>query len=180
MGSDSTRLVVRFRPEAHEEFRAKAIPVLRGQAISLIALGFALAIPMIAAPLFVYVVERELVTWKDFLLLIVLAVLPVWVVVLGARQLRRTPSLPDVALTVTDDHVVLGPMDRMTLFGRWRPELRWGRRSTEADFVAGNGLFTQDRIKFTSRDGRKRRKQYLLLPKLDASADEILAAVRRP
>lgn len=180
MSLDSIRLEVRFRPDARDEFRAKVVPFMRRQARLSVVVGAGLGLLIIGTLALGLATSDVPMTYKEWLVTLGLLAPPACFVVVGMRKLRRTYNLPEVVLTVTDGHVVLGPMERMTLFGRWRPELRWDRRSTEAEFVAGNGIFTQDRIKFTSPDDGMNRAQYLALPKLDTTAEDILAAVRRP
>lgn len=180
MSTEPDALVVRFRSDEREEYGAKLASGLRVQARALVALGLLLALLMIAAPVFAFMVAREPVTFRDILVLAGLAIPPVWVIVFGVRKSRRTASLPDLVLTVTDDHLVLGAMEHLDLFTRSRPELRWDRRATRAKLIKGLGNVTYARIKFTLREGRRRRTQYLVMAALDTSAEEILAAMGRP
>lgn len=180
MNADSKVLVVRYSPDARAEYAAQLASGLRTQARALIALGVLLAVVMILAPVFVFVVEERPVTLREILLLAVLAVPPVGFAVLGVRKLRRKALLPDVVLAITDEHVTLGAMQHLDLFTRSRPELRWDRRATRAKLVPGLGTFTYPRMKFTLREGRRRRTQYLVMAALDTSAEDILAAMRRP
>lgn len=175
-GNDLSAVVVRYRPDARAEFTAKLTPVARKQAKATVVLGVWLALLMVGAPILAFALGGEPLSLRIALFLVLMAVLPAAVLVAGARRLRITPELPDVALTITEHEIVFGPVPPLTALSRGRPELRRARSTTQAELIRGDGPLSRDRITFTTRAHWWRRTISVALEPLDTSADEILAA----
>ena len=173
-------LVVRVLPEHLELFQNQVVPTLHKQARLNVLVGGGFAFLILAIFVLTAPTSEVEITFGRVLAFLGALVLPVWLLVLGFRRVLRVPSLAEVALTVADDHIVLGARERLTLFSRSRPEIRWDRHSTEAEFTAAKPGLTINGIKFTYYDGRKRRHEFLATDVLDTSVEEILAAVNRP
>lgn len=180
MSNDANALVVGYSPGAREHFDTKVVPHARKHAISLMVYGAVLALVMIGAMVVLVVVGEGLSTLDTILIGALLLVLPACVLGAGVRKFRRKLSLPDVVLTVTDDHLVLGRFKRIGLLSYGRPELTWDRRATQVTFLSGDGVMTHDRVKFTHGEGLRRRSHSVAVDALDTSAEEILAAMQRP
>lgn len=180
MGHDPSALIVRYSPGAREHFDTKVVPHARKHANRLMVYGAVLALVMIGAMVVLVVLGEGLTVVDTILIGALLLVLPTCVFGAGVKKFRRKLSLPDVVLTVTDDHLVLGHFKRMGLLSYGRPELTWDRRATQATFLSGDGVITHDRVKFTQGEGLKRRSHSVAVDALDTSAEEILAAMGRP
>ena len=64
MGPDSTRLVVRFRPEAREEFQTRVVPHMRRQGITTTTLASLLALVTIGAVSVLLILEDGLMVCR--------------------------------------------------------------------------------------------------------------------
>lgn len=177
--TDLSALVVRYRPDARAEFTTKLTPVVRKQAKATVVLGVWLTLMMVGGPIAAFALGGEPLSLRIAAFLGVMAVLPAVVTVAGARRLRFIPELPEVALTVTQQEIIFGPLPRLTTLGRGRPELRWPRNTTQAELIGGAGPLSRDRIRFTTRARGWRRTVNVALEPLDTSGNEVISALER-
>jgi hypothetical protein len=99
--------------------------------------------------------------------------------VLGVRQLRRQPHVPEVAVTITPVAVLFPAIDRPSaLAPRIRAE-EWTREGTRAEIFPASGLQAA-RVEFTWQDGAKRRRRSIAAGNLDVDAQVIVDALRAP
>lgn len=106
-----------------------------------------------------------------------LLVVPLVLIVLGVRQLRRRPRLPEVAVTITPNSVLFPAVERPSaLAPRLRAE-EWPREGTSVEIVRASGL-QEARVEFTRHDGGKRRRRSIAADSLDVDARVIVDALR--
>lgn len=165
--ADPAALVVRVLPEQLRLFQNKVVPMLYRQARLNVLVGGGFVFLILAIFAMTVPPSDVEITFGKVLAFLAALVLPVWLLIMGIRRMRRVPSLTEVALMVTDEHIILGARERLTLFSRSRPEIRWDRRSTKAEFTAAKPGLTMNGIKFTHHDGRKQRHEYLSTDVLD-------------
>lgn len=112
-----------------------------------------------------------------FVAVLALLTVPVLLVVLGVRQLRRQPHMPDVAVTITPDMVVFPTIERASgLFPRV-PAEEWPRNETTAEILASTSMLNTQRVQFTRFDGRKRRRRTINANTIDVAPGAIVAAL---
>lgn len=106
-----------------------------------------------------------------------LLVVPLVLIVLGVRQLRRRPRLPEVAVTITPTSVLFPAVERPSaLAPRLRAE-EWPREGTSVEIFRASGL-QKARVEFTRHDGGKRRRRSIAADSLDVDARVIEDALR--
>lgn len=106
-----------------------------------------------------------------------LLVIPLVLIVLGVRQLRRRPRLPEVAVTITPTSVLFPAIERPSaLAPRLRAE-EWPREGTSVEVFRAPGL-QKSRVEFTRHDGGKRRRRSIATDSLDVDARVIVDALR--
>lgn len=164
-------LVVRYRPAAVDEARAMLWPAIRRRAV--LALGVAIVTA-------VAIVVPTLLTADDgsgrVVLLATLA-LPATLALVAARRLRRPPSLPEVAFTLTHEHVAFEPQESTGLVPRRTPARRWDRAATTGRVATGAGAA---RLELTTTVAGRTVTRAFPVDHLDVPAATILQALRRP
>jgi hypothetical protein len=175
MTSDAT-VVVRYDEGARRTAEQTLRSLVRKQGALLlilgILLGFLVLVPVVGAATAADGVDAAFV-----LVAIAMLAVPIALVVLGARQRRRHPHMPEVAVTITPTAVLFPAIDRPSaLAPRIRAE-EWPREGTSAEIIPASGLQAA-RVEFTRRDGSKRRRRSIAAGALDVDARVIVDALR--
>lgn len=173
-----TTVVVRYREPDRTAVERTIRGLVRKQGILLVILGIVLAVlvlvPLLAAATAIEGAEAALV-----LAAIALLAVPVALGVLGVRQLRRQPHLPEVAVTITPAAVLFPVIDRASaLWPRIRAE-EWAREGTSAVIIPATGAHAP-RIEFTRQDEGKRRRRSVAADTIDIDARVIVEALNGP
>ena len=168
----------RIRPDARADVVAKVHPMERRQGRITVLAGIFFEVVFVGTTALAFGMAGELANPSVIVFLLGLSVIPVVLIIAGVKRTKRRPELPEIALTVTDDEVVLAAVPTFRLIRPERPERRWSRSEVTAEFVRGSGFLTHDRITFTTGTGWRRRTQGMSLMPLDTSADAILAALK--
>ena len=173
MTPDAT-VVVRYDEADRTAVEQTLRKLVRTQGTLMLVLGTLLGamvlVPFIAA-------ARDGVDAAFFLVVGALLVVPLVLIVLGVRQLRRRPRLPEVAVTITPTSVLFPAIERPSaLAPRLRAE-EWPREGTSVEIVRASGL-QKARVEFTRHDGGKRRRRSIAADSLDVDARVIEVALR--
>lgn len=164
-------LVVRYRPEALATARSIVLPAARRRALLTLAVAagsaVAIAVPTLAT--------AGSDAGSGRLVILVALALPAWLAVVAVRRLRRPPVLPDVAFTVTDEHVVFAPRESAGLVPRRTAAERWDLATTTARVATGDG---PGRLEITTTGGTPRTRAFPV-DHLDTPPARILQALRR-
>lgn len=108
-----------------------------------------------------------------------LLVVPLVLLALGMRQLRRRPHLPSVAVTITPAAILFPAVERPSaLAPRIRAE-EWPREVTGVEILRAAGR-QGSRVEFTRHDGGKRRRRSIAVDSLDVDARVIVEALKEP
>lgn len=177
MMSDAV-LVVRYGEVSRAAAEQTLRSLVRTQGILLLILGTLLGL-LVLLPFVVAAVTVGNVNAALFFAVIVMLVVPIALGVLGVRQLRRQPHLPEVAVTITPDAVLFPAIDRPSALA---PQIRaqeWTREGTSAEIVPASGLQAA-RVEFTRQEGGKRRRRSIAVDNLDVDARVIVDALRGP
>ncbi|WP_445996815.1 hypothetical protein ACUWEX_01005 [Okibacterium fritillariae] len=171
-------LVVRYDEARRASAETTLHKLARGQGISMLALGVLLGL-LIVVPFGAALIETNDTDVVLILAAIALLLVPITLGVLGVRQLRRQPRLPEIAVTITSTAVTFPAMDRPSgLAPRIRAE-EWARDGTSASIIPASGL-QGSRIEFTRQDAGKRRRRSIATGNVDVDPRVIVDALRGP
>lgn len=179
VSGDAPLLVVRHLEAARADYESRLTPLIRRQAVLVVVLGVIGALLAVVLPAFAVASQGDVNPVRLSGGLALLAVLPVALIVTGARRIRTRVTLPEVALTVTDEAVTFSARERTTMLTRSRPETRWDRRAVQAEIVPAD-YGTSERVKFTTHLDGRTRVEFQSLEYVDATGAQILAAVQAP
>jgi hypothetical protein len=175
MTADTT-LVVRYGEPARAGVEHTLRRLVRTQGTLLLILGILFGL-MVLVPLIGASIAADGFDAGLILAAVVLLVVPVALVVLGVRQLRRRPHVPEVAVTITPAAVIFPALDRPSaLAPRIRAE-EWTRHGTNAEILPASGLQAA-RLEFTRQDGGTRRRRSIATADLDVDVRVIVDALR--
>lgn len=150
--------------------------LVRTQGVLLLILGTLLAI-LVLAPFAAAATAG--VDAAFFLGMGALLVVPLVLLALGIRQLRRRPHLPSIAVTITPATILFPAIERPSaLAPRIRAE-EWPREGTSAEIHRASGRHAA-RVEFTRHDGGKRRRRSIAVDSLDVDARDIVEALKEP
>lgn len=108
-----------------------------------------------------------------------LLIVPLVLIALGIRQLRRRPRVPEIAVTITPTALLFPASERPSaLAPRLRAE-EWPREGTSAAVLGASGLQAA-RVEFTRHDGGERRRRSIAADCLDVDDRVIVDALRGP
>jgi len=181
MTSDAT-VVARYDAAKRAADEQTLRRVVRTQGMLLLILGvlllFGTLLGFIMLVVFVGVaIDDAGVAAVYVLFVFVMLVVPVGIAVLGVRQLRRRPHVPEVAVTITPAAVLFPAIDRPSALAPRIPAEEWTREETSAEIVPASGLQAA-RVDFTWQDGGKRRRRSIAASNLDVDARVIVDALR--
>ena len=171
-------VVVRYDEAGRAAVEQTLRRLVRKQGTLLLILGILFGL-MVLAPLIVAVTDKVEVGAAFVLAVAAMLIIPVALGVLGVRQIRRQPHLPEVAVTITPDTVVFPAIDRPSaLAPRIRAE-EWSREGTTAEILPARGLQAA-RVEFTRQDGSKRRRRSIAAGTIDVDPRVIVDALGPP
>ena len=174
MSSDAT-VVARYDEASRAAVEQTLRKLVRKQGILLLIIGMLFAL-MVLVPVIAAVSDG----FYEVAVIAVLLVVPIAIGVLGVRQLRRQPRLPEVAVTITPTAVLFPAIDRPSALA---PQIRaeeWAREGTSAEFFPASGPLQPARVEFTRYDGGKRRRRSIATSNLDVDAQTIVDALKAP
>ena len=171
-----TTVVVRYDEAQRAAVEQTLRKLVRKQGIALLILGILLAL-MVLAPLAVVVTDGVEVGAAFVLVSIAMLLVPIAIGVLGVRQLRRQPRMPEFAVTITPSAVLFPAIERPSaLAPRIRAE-EWTREGTSAEIMPASS-FLAARVEFTRHVGGKRRRRSIAADSLEVDARVIVDALK--
>ncbi len=176
MNSDAT-IIARYDAAKRSVAQQTLRRLVRTQGVALLLLAVLLAL-MVLLPVGFLAADIGL----DTALLTAMTaalILPVAIGALGIRQCRRRVTLPDIAVTITQEAVTFPAIDRPSVLA---PRIRaesWPRGATSAHLLPASGLIVA-RVEFTRQDGGKRRRRSVAANNLDIDPGVIVDALRAP
>ena len=174
MGTEGT-MVVRYVEPVRTAAERSLRSLVRRQGVLLLILGTLLGV-LVVVPLGFAATAGRGVDAVFVLVAIVLLIVPIAVVSLGVRQLRRQVELPVVAVTISAGAVHFPTIDRPSVLApRIRAE-EWARAETSGRIVPGSGIRAA-RVEFTWQRGGKRRSRFIAAENLDVDPRTIVDAL---
>lgn len=176
--SDSARTFVtaRYDPAKREAVEQSLRKVVRAQGVSAIALAVLWGI-VTFLPIVVTAAGGQLIAT---IVLAVTLVVPLSIGVLGVRQLRRRPSMPEVAVEITPTSVQFPALERPSALAPRVPAEQWAREGTTAEIRSASGLLQTGLVVFTRQDGRKLRRRTVSAENLDIDPKTLVDALGGP
>lgn len=171
-------LVVRYREGDRAATEETLRRLVRKQGALLVTLGVLLG-ALVLAPLIGAATAPDGIDAGFVLGAIVLLAAPVALLVLGVRQLRRRPHLPETAVTITPSTVEFPAIDRPSA---WVPRKRaevWPRQGANAQIIAASGMQAA-RVMVTGQHEGKRRQRSIAIGSIDVDPQVIVDALQSP